>query len=152
VKPLSSEVEVDLSVDTQSENYDQEAPFRVTKQVRFLILQNHTTHYLNVLISYVMPLGRVEFVFTSWFNLISVDKIIFFFVFHVWIFNCVTLVLLFYEEHQLFVSWLRFYCFLCPMLFVVNVIDYELSAHCLYKMTYNCSVFIFLLHNLWLRF
>ncbi|CAL4971480.1 unnamed protein product [Urochloa decumbens] len=32
VKPLSSEVEVDLSVDTQSENYDQEAPLRLTKQ------------------------------------------------------------------------------------------------------------------------
>ncbi|CAL5011543.1 unnamed protein product [Urochloa decumbens] len=32
VKPLSSEVEVDLNVDTQSENYDQEAPLRLTKQ------------------------------------------------------------------------------------------------------------------------
>ncbi|CAO2163774.1 unnamed protein product [Urochloa humidicola] len=32
MKPLSSEVEVDLSVDTQSENYDQEAPLRLTKQ------------------------------------------------------------------------------------------------------------------------
>ncbi|KAJ1259585.1 hypothetical protein BS78_10G167500 [Paspalum vaginatum] len=32
VKPLSSEVEVDLSINTQSENYDQEAPLRLTKQ------------------------------------------------------------------------------------------------------------------------
>ncbi|KAF8654908.1 hypothetical protein HU200_061337 [Digitaria exilis] len=32
VKPLSSEVEVDLSVNTQSENYDQEARLRLTKQ------------------------------------------------------------------------------------------------------------------------
>ncbi|XP_066330173.1 uncharacterized protein [Miscanthus floridulus] len=32
VKPLSSEVEIDLSVNTQSENYDQEAPLRLTKQ------------------------------------------------------------------------------------------------------------------------
>ncbi|RLM60983.1 uncharacterized protein C2845_PM14G07830 [Panicum miliaceum] len=32
VKPLSSEVEVDLSVNKQSENYDQEAPLRLTKQ------------------------------------------------------------------------------------------------------------------------
>ncbi|CAN6311348.1 unnamed protein product [Urochloa humidicola] len=32
VKPLSSEVEVDLNVDTQSENYDHEAPLRLTKQ------------------------------------------------------------------------------------------------------------------------
>uniref|UniRef100_K3YLJ5 DNA-directed RNA polymerase III subunit RPC5 n=1 Tax=Setaria italica TaxID=4555 RepID=K3YLJ5_SETIT len=38
VKPLSSEIEVDLSVDTQSENYDQEAPLRLTKQVSLLIL------------------------------------------------------------------------------------------------------------------
>jgi DNA-directed RNA polymerase-3 subunit RPC5 len=33
VKPFSSEVEVDLSINTQSENYDQEAPLRLTKQV-----------------------------------------------------------------------------------------------------------------------
>jgi DNA-directed RNA polymerase III subunit RPC5 len=32
VKPLSSEVEVDLSINTQRENYDQEAPLRLTKQ------------------------------------------------------------------------------------------------------------------------
>ncbi|XP_039814477.1 uncharacterized protein LOC120677388 isoform X5 [Panicum virgatum] len=32
VKPLSSEVEVDLSVNKQSENYDQEAPLGLTKQ------------------------------------------------------------------------------------------------------------------------
>ncbi|WVZ94090.1 hypothetical protein U9M48_040027, partial [Paspalum notatum var. saurae] len=32
VKPSSSEVEVDLSINTQSENYDQEAPLRLTKQ------------------------------------------------------------------------------------------------------------------------
>jgi DNA-directed RNA polymerase-3 subunit RPC5 len=38
VKPLSSEVEVDLSVDTQSENYDQEALLRLTKQVSLLII------------------------------------------------------------------------------------------------------------------
>jgi hypothetical protein len=66
VKPLSSEVEVDLSVNKQSENYDQEAPLRLTKQVNY---------NLNVLISSVMPIGRVEFVFTCYFNLISVSKI-----------------------------------------------------------------------------
>ncbi|TVT97324.1 hypothetical protein EJB05_34608 [Eragrostis curvula] len=37
-KPLSSKVEIDLNVDTQSENYDQDvsAPLRLTKQVQSL--------------------------------------------------------------------------------------------------------------------
>ncbi|RLN04966.1 uncharacterized protein C2845_PM13G08810 [Panicum miliaceum] len=42
VKPLSSEVEVDLSVNKQSENYDQEAPLTLTKQA---------SYYLNTLSS-----------------------------------------------------------------------------------------------------
>ena len=44
MKPLRSEFEVDLSVNKQSENYDQEAPLGLTKQV---------SYYLNVLISSV---------------------------------------------------------------------------------------------------
>jgi hypothetical protein len=39
VKPLSSKVEIDLNMDTHSENYDQDvsASLRLTKQVSFLI-------------------------------------------------------------------------------------------------------------------
>ena len=65
MKPLRSEVEVDLSVNKQSENYDQEAPLGLTKQV---------SYYLNVLICSVTDKTRVEFVFTCCFNLISVRK------------------------------------------------------------------------------
>ena len=64
MKTSTSEVEVDLSVNKESENYDEETPLRLTKQV---------SYYFNVLISSVMPIGRFEFVFTCCFNLISVN-------------------------------------------------------------------------------
>jgi hypothetical protein len=78
------------------------------------------THYLNVLISSVIPLGRVEFVFTCWLNLISVDEIIIFFMFNVLILLCVMIGLLNVHVHPSFVVFMTKLTPVCPPLSVVN--------------------------------
>ena len=125
MKPLSSEVEVDLSVNKQSENYDQEAPLGLTKQV---------SYYLNVLICSVTDKTRVEFVFTCCFLIWSVSVKSNVFMFNVWALAWLSFswrpldlflfvwwllymhtVVFFFTKNLLFLlPWLCFYCLICP--------------------------------------